>query len=448
MSTPRDINDARLLYLDASDTRLDDFACVNLNVEAIVEWANCSNKNTRRNRIRFVETFPLLVPMLVWNPDDPFSSAIIGWIDEGEPLAENIACLMGDVPQDTIEFLVGKPLSLLSEKWIDNELELVFALSCVPLDKRPQSMSDWTTFTDYSQAIRPVPWDACGHFFRELCCFGYEPEHMEMLGLSCDEIDKLGLVNDYIGFMTDWAKSVIDRGHATTTNVVPFSRDALERKRNHGSMENVWINQYFSKLSASIMFRQAVAWESAFRDAVATAQSDSNDPELVQWPALFRQPFVANQVQVTSITTIEEAVKAGATIEPFDGSYLESCTLGDGYLVALKDQQGSHISSAMINLLTDSGYVFPYIGVHHRPNGDYAHLLEDDVLEAALVWLRHPEQQNWLKALVGFHAARREAIREKLDALRFLPPEAASRVIRGIVVDFEEAQSELLRLRN
>ena len=448
MSTTCDINDARLLYLDASDTRLDDFACLTLDVEAIVEWANCLSKAARRNRIRFVEAFPVLVPMLVWKPDDPLSSAIVGWIDDGEPLVENIACLMGDVPPDVVEFLAGKPLSLVSEKWIDHELELVFALSCVPLDKRPQSMSDWTTFTDYSQAIRPVPWDASGHFFRELCCLGYEPEHMEMLGLSCDESDKLGLINDYMGFLTDWAKSVIDRGYAPITNVVPFSRDALERKRNHGGVENVWINQYFSRLSASTMFRQAVAWESVFRDAVATAQGNSNDPELVQWPALFRQPFVVDQVQVTSITTIEEAIQLGVAIEPFDGRYLESCILGDGYLVALKDQQGSHISSAMINLLADGGQVLPYVGAHYRPNGNYAHLPEDDALEAALVWLRDPEQQNWLHALVRFHAARRDAVREKLDALSFLTPETASRVLRKVVVDFDDAQSELLSLHN
>lgn len=117
--------------------RLDDFACLTLDVEAIVEWANCLSKAARRNRIRFVEAFPVLVPMLVWKSDDPFSSAIIGWIDDGEPLVESIACLMGDIPPDAVEFLAGKPLSLVSEKWIDNELELVFALSCVPLDKRP-----------------------------------------------------------------------------------------------------------------------------------------------------------------------------------------------------------------------------------------------------------------------------------------------------------------------
>ena len=442
------IDEERALQLKADDKRLTDFDLLGIDVDSIVEWADCHGKEKRRTRIRFIETFPVLVPMLVWKPDDPFSSAIVGWIDDGDPLVENIACLMGDVPPDVVEFLAGKPLSLVSEKWIDNELELVFALSCIPLDKRPQSVSDWTTFADYSQAIRPVPWDASGHFFSELCCLGYEPDHMEMLGLSCDESDKLGLINDYMGFLTDWAKSVIDRGYTPITNVVPFSRDALERKRNHGGVENVWINQYFSMLSASTMFRQAVAWESAFRDAVATAQRNSNDPELVQWPTLFRQPFVVDQVQVTSITTIEEAIQLGVAIEPFDGRYLESCILGDGYLVALKDQQGSHISSAMINLLTDGGQVLPYVGAHHRPNGDYAHLLEDDVLEAALVWLRNPEQQNWLQALVRFHAARRDAIREKLDALSSLTPETASRVLRKVVVDFEDVQSELLSLHN
>ena len=159
--------------LKADDERLADFYALDLDVETIIEWANCQNSASRQNRIRFVETFPVLVPMLVWNSDDTFSSVIIKWIDNGEPLVENIAGLMGDIDPEVVQFLIEKPLSLISARWVDEELDLVFALSCVPLEKRPQCEADWEMFGDYWQAIHPVPWDASGHFFRELCYLGY-----------------------------------------------------------------------------------------------------------------------------------------------------------------------------------------------------------------------------------------------------------------------------------
>lgn len=448
-STPMTpIDAARSLRLNPDDKRLADFHALDLNVEAIVEWANCRNKETKLNRIRFVETFPVFVPMLVWNSDDPFASEITEWIDDGEPLVENIAGLMGDVPPDTIQFLVDKPLSLISGKWIDDELELVFALSCVPQDNRPQSKADWTVFAEYCNAVHPVPWDASGHFFRELCCLGYGPEHAEKLGLSRLELHKLHWVNGYIAFLTSWAKAVIDSDSIPTSNVVPFSRNSVRYNRDESGPVDAWVKTYFSGLSASVIFNQVLAWRSAFRDAVAISQGESNDPELVQWPPLFRQPFVVNQVRVTSITTIEEAMQDGAALAPFDDDYIEPCVLGDDYLVALKDLHGNHISSAMISLLSNGGQVFPNIGAHHRPNGDYAHQQDVDALDKALDWLRLPEQQPWLQALVTFHAARREKIRDKLDALDVLNLEAASKVLRNVVVDFEGAKSELSGLRS
>lgn len=446
--TLSNINEGQSLRLNAGDRRLEDFVSNNLNIEAIVEWANCRNKEAKRNRIRFIETFPVFVPMLVWNSDDPFASELTEWIDDGEPLVENIAGLMGDVPPDTIQFLVDKPLSLVSRKWIDNELELVFALSCVPQDNRPQSKADWAVFADYCHAVHPVPWDASGHFFRELCCLGYGPEQTEKLGLSPHELHELHWVNGYIAFVTNWAKAVIDSGPIPTSNVVPFSRNAVRDNRDEPGPVDGWVKKYFSGLSASVIFSQVLAWRSAFRDAIAIAQGESNDPELVQWPALFRQPFVVDQIRVSSITTIEEAMHVGGALKPFDDNYIESCTLGDGYLVALNDLHGNHISSAMISLLSNGDQVFPYIGAHHRTNGNYAHQLDVDVLEKALEWLRLPDQQPWLQALVKNQAARREAMREKLDALDVLNLEAASNVLRKVIVDFEGAVSALSSLRN
>ena len=426
--------------LKTGDQRLADFSALGLDVEAIVDWTNCQDPASRQNRIRFVETYPVLVPMLVWNSDAPFSSEIIEWIDDDKPLVENIAGLMGDVDPETIQFLAKKPLSLISGRWLDEELDLVFALSCVPADQRPQSKADWEVFADYWRAICPTPWAASGQIFRELCCLGYGATHLKKLGLSSHELRKLRWVRDYLDFLTMWAKSVAK----PATNVVQFSRKVKQRSRGDLGPEDAWVKQYFSGFSDAAIFNQALAWRIAFQDAIAMAQRDSNDPELVQWPALFRQPVICDQVRVVSLTTLEEAMRDGAVLRHFDDDgFIEACSLGDGYLVVLKDQDGHHISSAMIRLVADGDQVFPYRGAHHRPNGDYAHQREVGVLDQALDWLRHPDQQAWLLALVDYHAARRERIREKLDALEKLSIEAATRVLDGVVVDLDGAVSAL-----
>ncbi|OIP13205.1 MAG: hypothetical protein AUK53_06695 [Betaproteobacteria bacterium CG2_30_59_46] len=110
-------------HLEANDPRLEDFAAIDLDVAAIAGWANNPDPAIRRNRIQFMDTLPLLTPMLAFQPDDPFSEDVIGWIDRGGPLIDNISGLFGDVRKSTVRFLVGKPFALISKHWIGNELD-------------------------------------------------------------------------------------------------------------------------------------------------------------------------------------------------------------------------------------------------------------------------------------------------------------------------------------
>ncbi len=433
--------------LSADDPRLRDFNAIGFDPADIADWANVNQCNVRHRRIQFVDLFPIFVPLLVFSPDDIFSEKITGWIDTGEPLVENIAGLMGDVAPNTIQFLVGKPLSLVSEQWIDDELYLVFALSCIPADKRPQSKTDWGIFADFQKFIIPTPWDASGHFFGELCCLGYEPACAEMLELTGDELHKLILVNGFINFLSVWAATVANQARKPGSNIIPFSLKPRPYSRDNPGPVNEWVNRFFSGLPATTIFRKVLSWRSAFQDAVAIAQRESNDPELTQWPALLRQPFVTDNVRVVSLTTIDEAMTEGGALKPYMDNHTESCTLGDSHLVALKDAQGKHISAAEIHLVVAEGnLVIPYSHTHQRPNGEYAHLWEEDILNSALNWLKLPDQQAWLQALVKFHDARRESIRERLKVLEVLDFEAMCQVLRLVIDDYERILSEVSNL--
>ncbi len=429
--------------LDVSDPCLSDFASVHIDIASIVDWANCPCEDERLRRIYFVETFPVFVPMLVFRPEDPFSEDIEEWIDRGEPLIENIAGLMGDVKKETVEFLVGKPLSLISVGWVENELDLLFALDCVPPGKRPQTKQDWNVFAELSESLLPLPWDASGQVFRNICSSGYESIREELLEITDGDLSKLYWINDYIDFFRKWAGTVADRSRRSN-NVVTFAMRSDRKKQGPKSVVEDWVNSFFSGYSAAEIFLQSVTWRAKFQEAIANAQAKMNDPGLVQWPVLLRRPFIANSVRVTSIRTVEELLDYGQALKPYLDNFVQLCSLGECHCVVLHDQGGSHIGTAAIDLVgPERGMVFPYVRAHHRPNGEYAHLPESDVLDALDAWLRLPDQQRWLLELVQYVAARREEIQQKLLALEELDFDTACSVMKVSLSQYERIVSEL-----
>lgn len=429
--------------LRANDPSLADFAAADLDINEIIEWAHCTDKDVSRNRIRFIKTFPVFVPMLVWEPDDPFSSLIIDWIDRDEPLVENIAGLMGEVAPETVQYLIEKPLSVLSHQWIGEELSLVFALDSVSAQSRPKSKSDWEIFFDFQNACSPRPWDASGQFFGKLCSLGYKAARKEIRNSSNWDLDVLKDVTHYVDFLLDWAIAITTQPHPAGANVYSIERKSETFVRKNRGRASELVSWILSDRPVAKIVRNALLWRQAYAEEICLLQKRSNDPELVQWPALLRQPLLFDGIQVVSLTSIEEAIAESAALKTHIDDCVKDCVLGDAFLLSLRDQNGSHISTAKIYLSFQSGIVFPYEISHHRLNAEYAHQLECDVLDAALEWLRLPEQQPWLQTLLKFHADRRDSIQEKLDTLNLLDHSAACRVARQVIEDYESVVLEL-----
>ena len=433
--------------LDISDSCLSSFSSAEIDIASIVDWANCPNEDARLRRIHFVETFPAFVPMLVFRPDDPFSEEIQGWIDRGEPLIENIALLMGDVNKETVEFLVGKPLSLISANWIEAELEMLFALDCLSPGRRPQTKKEWNLFNELESSLSPLSWDTSGYVFEKIFSSGYKSIRKKLLEVTDGDLNKLRWINNHIAFFRKWAESVADRSWQTNKAVTCAMR--FNRKR-HGlkSVIKDCVSDLFSGYPVVELFLQSALWRAKFQEAVANAQAQTNDPELVQWPALLRHPFVANSVRVTSVGTIEELLNYGRVLKPFLDNFVELCSLGNYHCVVLHDQRGSHIGTAAIDLSgPEGGMVFPYVRAHHRLNGEYAYLPESDVLDALDAWLRHPDQQHWLLEFVQYVAARREGVEQKLLALEELDFGAACDLMKGTLENYEQIFLELQHQR-
>ncbi|MBI5791398.1 MAG: hypothetical protein HZA63_07980 [Rhodocyclales bacterium] len=430
--------------MEIADPSLEDYALLNLDVVAIVRWANHQDPIIRRYRTQFLDTLPVLVPMLVFRDDDPFSEAIIGWIDNGEPLIDNIASLF-HVKKSTFQFLAGKPLSWISSQWIGDEMALAYAVDVPPPDKLPQSVVEWEIFSEFAKALMPIPEDAICHVFRDLCVHGYQSSRDEMLDIADNY--SYYQIGRYLAFLEHWLADLIQAGRHptqssdTNVDVSEYLRDkALAAARKYSA-------RLVARYSPASVYRLALDWKRKLREAVSQAQHRSNDPELKQWQGLLPRPFVFGRFQITSLTTIEEVLSEGQGLESANASYAEDCTLGFHYLVSLRDEERKFIGAAEFFLLEGwNGWISPQVLTNCRANGEYAYQEEVDAIEALQRWLNSQEHQAWLRSLVEDHKERRGRIREKLDGLEALDFAQTCHVMRQILDNYDEVVDEVSRL--
>lgn len=434
-------------FLDIDNPRLEDFAAIALDVATIVSWANCKDSIARRNRIQFLDTLPALVPLLVFHPEDPFSQDIIDWIDCGEPLVENIAGLFGDVRTSTVRFLVGKPFSLISGRWIGDELALMFAIDVLPPGGVPQSQVEWRIFTTFQEAIRPVSWDASGHVFRGLCVQGYQSSFDEMLELASNDSRKLYLISGYLNFIERWFAGLIQSSRDTEKCRDAKAVVSEELPDDVAAAAQEFTVRLVSKYSAANVFRQALAWHKQFRKALALAHLKSNDPEVAHWPGLLPKPFGFRNFQMTSLTTIEEVISEGRVLASEVDTYPEDCALGYAHLVSLRDENRRHIGTAMFFLHEgENGWVSPQVSAQRRVSGEYSYQAEVDAIEALQRWLNSQEHQARLRSLVEDHKERRDRIREKLYGLEKLDFVTTCSVMRKTLDNYDEVAEEVSAL--
>lgn len=413
---------------------LADFESHDLDAYAITTWANHPDENIRRRRQRFLVDFPVFVPMLVFHEEDPFNGEITGWIDGGEPLIANIAGLLSDASHDTVRFLQRKPLSLLGSRWTGKELELAFALECLPPDARPQSEKDWKIFGIYEELLTPLPGSAYGQVFRELCSSGYQKSWDEMLSLTNGCFWEISSIARYSKALVDGLTHLAEEASAGHRNVDGEALLPLPRKT-----PEALANDFVSDYSPAELLAQASSWKIACQEEFERALQQSNDPELIQWPGLLRKPFTAGGYHVTSLITIDALLDVSSWLRPYVSRIGEAAALGDSHFLALRDLKGQLTSVAEISLQGKGGLsALPACLSHTRTTGELAYQEEADVLDAVLESLSLPEQQEWLAAINGFHQARRDKIQEKLSYLRNSSVSATLKTLRRAVPRFNQ----------
>ena len=398
---------------------LSDFEKADLNIDAVLAWAYVDDRAQRLQRIDLANSLPILVPMLVFYPNDPWSQSLAEQLCRGSSPLE---CLTETFPTKSLESartLIGKPLALIGN-WSLDVVDLMLAIECLDVEELPETEAEWRIFSEFARALHPFESMLSGYVFRNLCRQGYLSSYNAAKDTTDGNPSRLSLINDYsrylgrrFGGMLQCQSSNKSFTSSKDTFALGVSEDFL---RAGEKLAESRLKQF----SVLELLSQALRWDTAFRRATIEGYARLDDPVLARWPALFENPVVSGGYQVVSLTSAADVASEYRKLHLEPESVLSEGALGKSYVVALKDLDGGTRTVASIWIHgPDAGIYLAYDSMHRGENGRFAFLAEEDALIGALKLFWEVEHQERLVRLVNYHRARRVAVEQKLEGLTY-----------------------------
>jgi hypothetical protein len=410
-------NGSNTLFISADS--LTDFETADLDIEAILDWAYIEDATARRQRIEVANKLPILVPMLVFDPDNPWTPDLTTQLDCGVPLLECLTDIFPSKGPESVGVLVNKPLGLLGD-WSDDVLGLMLAIECLDVDELPVTDAEWHTFTDFAKALHPCESTLSGYVFRELLCPSDPSTYNIVRCITGNDPSRLALVNDYARYLGRWYAGLLqsspsDSASSTGRNNVP-ARVSEDCEAAGEKLAELRLMQF----PALELLEQTSRWDAAVKQESLSARLNSDDPQIAQWPPLFEASVVDGEFNVVSLTSATEVATEFSRLGLAVESLLSECALGDKHVVALRDRNGvtRTVAQIWINRTEDGWYVAHDIE-HRGEDGRYAYQAEVDSLESALKQFWTRDHQEKLVQVVDFHGLRRPMVEQELAVMPY-----------------------------
>jgi hypothetical protein len=405
--------------LSISAASLADFETAGLDLESILEWAYVDDPIARRQRIEVANKLPILVPMLVFDPDNPWTPDLTTQLDSGVPLLECLTDVFPSKGPESVGVLVNKPLGLLGD-WSDDVRSLMLAIECLDVDELPETDADWQMFTDYAKALHPCESTLGGHVFRGLLCPTDLSTYSIVRGITGNDPSRLASVNDYALYLGRWYAGLLQcspSNRASLTGQNNFLTGVSEDYQDAGEKLAECRLKTFPALE---LLAQAFLWDEVARQESLDAHLNSDDPQMAQWPPLFEAPVLNGDFIVVSLTSTKEVASEFSRLRLGVQSLLSECALGDRHVVALRDRNGTTRTVAQVWISrTEDGWYVAHDIEHRGEDGRYAYQAEVNALENALKQLWGQHHQEKLAQLVDYHGPRRPIVEQKMAAIPY-----------------------------
>lgn len=346
-------------YLAMSDERLRDYADAGLDVETLLTWVNCPDPVFRLGRIRFLDTYSVLLPATVTRQLDAGFLRIAAAVDRGDPVFDILASTF-QVRKSTLRILQKLKLSAIGGFWVTNEEErtLLMALDALPEIKHPKTFREWEIMYEYATALRMTPGHTTERIFQRLCMNGYECSYKKVVSASFGQPYKLEEMNLYLDLMESWIDEVAiaASGNGTSNGDSAYiftGCHAMPRLSSHGDRTRRLCNQFLSEWNAYDLVRQVAR----LRDGMWRVYFRSMNPEQAKlyayWHPLFPDPYrpEGGILQIHSVASWAELTNEAKAMSNCLVDYHVPCLLQDTYVVSVREiETGQSLATAEIAL--------------------------------------------------------------------------------------------------
>mgnify|MGYP000847546786 CR=1 FL=1 len=402
------------LYI--STDSLSDFEAEDLDIDAILRWTYVEDPKKRQQRIELANKLPILVPMLVFDPDNIWSQDIAAQLDRGASLQECLTEVFPIENPKSAQALIGKPLALLGE-WSGDVLGLMLAIACVEVEALPATDAEWKIFSAFAQALHPCNSMLSGIVFRSLCSPSLTSSYEAILETVNGDPNRLSLINDYSSYLGRWYAVLFQSNGARKTSANDKANSRLAVSDDDQEKGEALAKSRLKNFSVIQLLSQATRWESAVRQAATDAYAHATDPELKHWPALFEEPVVGGGFRVLSLTSASEVVTEYRKLDLDFNSALLEHAVWNTHFVVLRDMSGATRTVASLWIKgPEAGWYLLYDSDHRGHGGRYPYQEEVDALDNALKLFWEDKFQERLVALAQPREIVASDVVQKLEA--------------------------------
>ena len=285
----------------------------------------------QRNRLQALHSFPFLAQ----NITSDVYAHIRSIIDSGQPLAEALAHHFG-VPPALIRKLGSKPLPPLSGP--RSQPEFLFPLlATLPLEKIPNSQSDWVNFhsliNNLAEFIDQPINSPLGKAILIEC-------------LTSASAKKIVLAPDWVSSQQS-AKHFLRALLAVTRFLYHASCTADDADANARSA----ITHIVSHLGMTMIIKCAKQWDLAYREAQSHFALSHSQLQGKHWPTLLPDPITIDGFVITPLANLESLVTEGRNMNNCTAAYAVECQRGLCQLWSMRSE-GTHHRQQRVTVQT------------------------------------------------------------------------------------------------
>ena len=276
----------------------------------------------QRNRLQALHSFPFLANSIT---TDAYAD-IRSIIDTGQPLADALAKYFG-VPPALIRKLGSKPLPPLSGP--RSQPEFLFPLlATLPLEKIPNSQSDWVYFHSLINNIaefidQPIN-SPLGKAILIEC-------------LTSASARKIVLAPDWVRSQQS-AKHFLRALLVVTRFLYRANSTAADADANARSA----ITHIVRHLGMTMIIKCAKQWDLAYREAQSHFALSNSQIQDKHWPTLLPAPITIDGFIITPLASVDNLVSEGRSMNNCVATYAVECQRGHCQLWSLRSEGPHH----------------------------------------------------------------------------------------------------------